>query len=214
MKIPSFFSVVLIVLAALSSCKNNVEESENVSPEVPAMESNDMEKDNKAADDSAKVYSSALKWGNEDYLVRADPEGTNVKITIQPTGAIADQEGVTMTYEGRVTQAEIGDLNGDNHAEVLVYVSNPLNNISTVMAVSSNNGKSISMAYLIPTADNPKLNRGYQGGDEFAIIENVLGHRFPIYENGKPTGKIRQVSYTLVEGEAARQFQIVRIDEY
>jgi hypothetical protein len=44
------------------------------------------------------------------------------------------------------------------------------------------------------------------GHDEFAVVENVLARRFPVYRpgdtNAKPTGGVRQLQYKLVPGEA------------
>jgi hypothetical protein len=54
--------------------------------------------------------------------------------------------------------------------------------------------------------ENKKNSKGYRGHDEFAVAENTLVRRFPIYLEGptksKPTGKMRQFQYKLVVGEA------------
>jgi hypothetical protein len=56
------------------------------------------------------------------------------------------------------------------------------------------------------------------GHDEFSLVENTLGQRFPIYKEGdtnaEPTGGLRQVSYKLVEGEAMRKLEVDKITEY
>ncbi len=211
MKKTSLFAALLMVFFSVMSCKNNTKE-ETTATDAPAMEN--LEEVTEEVTETAEKFTSSLKWGDEEYLVTANPMGEQVEVTIQPMGAIADQEGWTYTYEGKVTNAEIGDLNGDNHAEVVVYIVSGDNNAGTVMAVSSNSGKSISQAYFAPTVDNAEINQGYNGGDEFAIVENTFSQRFPIYENGQPTGKMRQVSYKLVNGEAMRQFKVDKVDEY
>jgi hypothetical protein len=59
------------------------------------------------------------------------------------------------------------------------------------------------MAFMAPLSDAPGAADGYQGRDEFAVLEGVLGRRFPIHdEAGAPTGRIRQLQYTLTAGEA------------
>ena len=85
-------------------------------------------------------------------------------------------------------------------------------------AFSVNKKKSMSAVYFQPTADNSKINKGYKGHDEFSLVENTLGQRFPIYKesdtNAEPTGGTRQVSYRLVEGEAIRKLEVDKITEY
>lgn len=67
-------------------------------------------------------------------------------------------------------------------------------------------------------AENEKINQGYQGHDEFTLVEHYLSQRFPIYQDGdsnaKPSGKMRQIEYELKDGEASRQFVVKNITEY
>jgi hypothetical protein len=66
--------------------------------------------------------------------------------------------------------------------------------------------------------DNAEASQGYRGGDEFAIVETSLARRFPVFQevNGtfEPTGRMRQIQYELVDGEASRLLKIVKIVEY
>lgn len=72
----------------------------------------------------------------------------------------------------------------------------------------------MSAVYFPPTEENEKINKGYQGGDEFALVETNLAQRFPIFDNGTKTGKTRQISYKLQNGENSRIFVVDRIDEF
>ena len=62
------------------------------------------------------------------------------------------------------------------------------------------------------------LMTGYMGHDQFAVVENVLVQRFPIYREGdvnaKPTGGTRQIQYRLVPGEAGWILRVDRVVEY
>ena len=53
------------------------------------------------------------------------------------------------------------------------------------------------------------------GHDEFAVVDNILVQKFPIYKKGdinsNPTGGIRQIQYKLKDGEASRIFAIDKI---
>jgi hypothetical protein len=56
------------------------------------------------------------------------------------------------------------------------------------------------------------------GHDEFAVLENVLGRRFPVYKEGdansEPSGKTRQLQYKLTPGEAGWVLQLKDITEF
>jgi hypothetical protein len=66
--------------------------------------------------------------------------------------------------------------------------------------------------------DDPENAKGYRGHDEFAVLEGVVGRRFPIYPDDKirpePTGKMRQIQYKLVPGEASWMLKIDRVAEF
>jgi len=68
---------------------------------------------------------------------------------------------------------------------------------------------------MAPLSDTPGAADGYRGQDEFAVLEGVLGRRFPIHdEAGAPTGKMRQLQYTLNAGEAGWVLKIDKILEF
>ena len=66
--------------------------------------------------------------------------------------------------------------------------------------------------------DDSKLSRGYMGHDEFSVIENSLGRRFPLYldgdTNAKPSGGKRQLEYKLVPGEAGWLLKVVNQTDF
>jgi hypothetical protein len=119
----------------------------------------------------------------------------------------------------KVLDAEVEDLNSDGSPELFIFTQSIRSgSYGNVYAFSVNNKKSMSQVYFQPTAENSEINKGYMGHDEFSLVENTLGQRFPIYKEGdtnaEPTGGIRQVSYKLVEGEAMRKLEVDKITEY
>ena len=144
---------------------------------------------------------------------------TGKQLSIQPSGLAIDNTKVVKHIEGTITNAEIGDLNGDGFPEILVYVtSDGSGSYGTVIGYSVNNGKSISEITMPNVSDNPEANKGYMGHDEFAIVENSFCQRFPIYNpqdtNSNPTGKTRQIQYKLKDGENSRVFVVDKIIEF
>ena len=56
------------------------------------------------------------------------------------------------------------------------------------------------------------------GHDEFAVVENVLARRFPVYKEGdsnaNPTGGTRQIQYKLKAGEAGWVLRVDKVSAY
>ena len=67
-------------------------------------------------------------------------------------------------------------------------------------------------------ADDAANSKGYMGHGEFALVKGSLAQHFPIYNDGDnnatPSGKARQLQYTLVPGEASWQPRPDRVVEY
>lgn len=142
------------------------------------------------------------------------------KLIIQPIGLSVSNDAFYHDITGyTVTNAEIGDLNLDSYPEVFVYLtSDGSGSYGKLIGYSVNNGKSASQVYLPEISENTKINNGYMGHDEMAIIESTFCQRFPIYKDGdsnaKPTGGMRQIQYKLVDGENCRILQIDKVLEF
>ena len=144
---------------------------------------------------------------------------TDKKLSIQPSGLTIDNAKISKEIEGTVTNAEIGDLNGDGFPEILVYItSDGSGSYGSIVGYSVNDGKSMSEIFMPDIFNNPKASKGYMGHDEFAIVENSFCQRFKTYNpqdsNSNPTGKTRQIQYKLKEGENSRVFVVDKIIEY
>lgn len=148
-----------------------------------------------------------------------EKDGKNI-LTIFTFGLKEREYNETFNIDGEeVINAEVEDLNSDGSPELFVYTQSVgSGSYGNVYAFSVNNKKSMSEVYFQPTAENSEINKGYMGHDEFSLVENTLGQRFPIYKEGdtnaEPTGGTRQVSYRLVEGEAIRKLKVDKITEY
>ncbi len=123
-------------------------------------------------------------------------------------------ESFNITGES-VINAEVEDLNSDGSPELLVYTQSvESNRYGKVYAFSVNNMKSMSQVYFPPVSENSRINKGYNGHDEFFVVENNLVQRFPVFNDEDSSGETRQVSYTLVDGEAMRKFEVDSITDY
>ncbi len=148
-----------------------------------------------------------------------EKDGKNT-LTIFTFGLEEREYNETFNIDGEVViHTEVEDLNSDGSPELFIYTQSVgSGSYGNVYAFSVNNKKSMSAVYFQPTAENSNINKGYMGHDEFSLVENNLGQRFPIYKEGdtnaNPTSGTRQVLYKLVEGEAMRKLEVDKITEY
>ena len=141
------------------------------------------------------------------FIVECPNEGSLNPLTITPQGLTGDNSPIQVEADGTVTGSEVADLNGDGSPEIYVYVTSAgSGSYGSLVAYSANNRKSLSAISLPDLAPGTPGAEGYQGHDEFAVVENRLGRRFPVYREGDsnsaPTGQTRQLNYRLVAGEA------------
>lgn len=141
-------------------------------------------------------------------------QGNSLRIV--PSGLKKDNSPIERTIEGVVTGADIGDINVDKSPEIYIYVK--VKDNTSLIAYSANKRKSLSEIYLPPFTDDHKIAKGFRGGSEIALVENVVAQRFPIYKDGdsdgKPTGGTRQLQYKLKAGEAGWLLKLDKTVEY
>lgn len=111
----------------------------------------------------------------------------------------------------KVVFSEIADINSDGNPEIYIYLKEKSDEIiySKLIAYSVNGGVSMSDIYLSPIKYDKELASSYFGNDEFRVVENSLIRTYPL-ENGK----IKQIQYKLIPGEASWQLKIDKIIEY
>lgn len=168
----------------------------------------------KAVTDSSAVkttpeFNKELKYENYSFKITTSGD----MLTITPAGLEADNSPLTKKFTGKIANVEIGDINGDNKPEVFVYTAQGPDENGAIIGYSSNAGKSMSEV-AVPELDD-KTKMGYKGHDEYAMVENNLVQRFPLYDDkGNKTNKLRQIQYKLKDGEAMRKLVVDKVIEY
>jgi hypothetical protein len=173
---------------------------------------------NKAANKSA-AFDRTLTEQGITFHVTSPNSGSLNPLRIQPSGLKADNTLIERQIEGTVTNAEVADLNVDGSPELYVYVTSAgSGSYGSLVAYSANKGKSLSEIYLPPIEEDKTATKGYMGHDEFAVVENTLVRRFPVYKDGdtnsQPTGGTRQIQYKLKAGEAGWNLRPDKIVNY
>jgi hypothetical protein len=168
---------------------------------------------------AAAPFDETLSLHGISFRVTSANSATANSVTVQPTGLEIDNSPVVWPAEGTVVRAEVADLNADLSPEIYVFVRGPgPDERMSLVAYSANKKKSMSMIYLPPLDTVPNADRGYCGHDDMATLEGVLAHRFPICikegDRTVPSGKMRQLQYKLVPGEAGWGLKLDRMLEF
>ena len=168
---------------------------------------------------SGLLFDRTLEFQGLRFKITGENSGASTTMRIVPSGLEIDNSPVEMKIAGTIKGAEVADINADGSPEIYVYVtSTDKGSFGSLVAFSANRRKSLSGIYLPPFTDNKALSAGYRGHDEFAVLEGVIGRRFPVYRDtdtdDKPTGGMRQLQYKLIPGEAGWLLTLDRTVEY
>jgi hypothetical protein len=165
------------------------------------------------------AFDKTLELQGIRFHVKSANVGSTNTLYIVPSGLEIDNSPIVKTIDGTVSGAEVADLNADGSPEIYVYVTAAgSGSYGSLAAYAANRRKSLSEIYLPPLTDDKAASKGYMGHDEFAVLEGVLGRRFPVYRasdrNAQPTGGMRQIQYKLAPGEASWQLKLDRVVEF
>jgi hypothetical protein len=195
-----YLIAAIALLPLIAACSRQQEPPESAAAREPATTAQATSE----AQPAEISFAQVLELQGVTFNVVSPNTASANTVIVSTTGLEIDNSAWSQEVDGTVTGAEVADLNVDGSPEVYVYVkSTGADARGSVVAYVANNRKSLSMAFMAPLSETPGAADGYRGQDEFAVLEGVLGRRFPIHdEAGAPTGRIRQLQYTLTAGEA------------
>ena len=165
-------------------------------------------------------FMKVLNLEGAGFNVSAVRKGDANILTVFTFGLEGQDYRETFDITGKqVVDAETEDLDADGCPELFVYTqSDGSGRYGNVYAFYVNTLKSMSQVHFPPVAEDPKINPGYMGHDEFAVVETRLVQRFPLYKEGdtnaNPTGGTRHVANILTRGEAMKKPVVDKVSEY
>lgn len=193
-------------LLALTACQSPAVDSntsaQNPNTNTEASQSQQAQYAMTVKHDKFSADVSSVSDGMGGYVLRIQPAGEAV---------------IEKKIDAPVMKAEATDLNQDGYPEIVVFTQSVgSGSYGDVVAYSSNKGKSWTEASFPELSET--LSQGYMGHDSFAIKGNQLVREFKLYldgdTNANPTGKTRQITYRLVDGEASRKFVVDKVVEF
>ena len=165
---------------------------------------------------------TTMKVGKAGFRVNCQNKSAEKNpITIYPVGFESEARDFSFELKGILIGTEVDDLNKDGFPELLLYVApqDSLNK-SSVIAISSQENKSVAPIVFPDILDDPRLRDGYKGSDKYMLLEGVLMRTYPLYEkdaNGvqQPTGKMRRLMYRVAPGEqGTSKFVVARFYDF
>ena len=165
---------------------------------------------------------TTMKVGKAGFRVNCyNKSAEKNPITIYPVGFESEARDFSFELKGVLIGTEVDDLNKDGFPELLLYVASfDSLNKSSVIAISSQENKSVAPIVFPDILDDPRLRDGYKGADKYMLLEGVLMRTYPLYEkdaNGvqQPTGKMRRLMYRVAPGEqGTSKFVVARFYDF
>jgi hypothetical protein len=152
------------------------------------------------------AFNRTLSLQGITFQVKSSGEGSQQQLTITTTGAKPPIKPIRQTVNGQVIGAAVADLNSKGLPEIYVFVEGAgSGSYGELVGYAVTKGKDLSPIALPELSG--ALAKGYQGHDQFEVVEGCLVRHFPIYKpgdsNAKATGGERQICYKLKAGEAS-----------
>lgn len=160
-----------------------------------------------------------LNYGAIGFEVQASAGSSINQLSIKPKDLASGNEELVDELDGSAYGAELADLDGNGWPEIYVYVASAgSGSYGSLVAYAVNAGKSVTPIHLPSMEDSPETAAGYMGHDQFAVVENRLVRRFPVYlendTNAAASGGTRQLQYRLEPGEAGWILRLDRVVDY
>ncbi|MCK9404601.1 MAG: hypothetical protein M0Q26_14510 [Chitinophagaceae bacterium] len=156
-----------------------------------------------------KKIDTTMKLGKSGYRLTCSNKGTDKNTTsVSPIGFDKAVREFSFDIKGRITKAEVDDVNRDGYPDLVIYVMNndsiPKGN---VIGISSEKNENVAPILFPDIYDDPKLRIGYKGNDTYFLMEGNLMRRFPVYPADSAsltsgTGTLyRQIQYQVIPGD-------------
>jgi hypothetical protein len=154
-------------------------------------------------------FDQSASYEKITFRVTSPQAANGNSFTITPSGLSVSNEPITMQVNGKVTEVVAQDIDGDNSPEAAVIIE-AANGRRTASVFTTFAGKSFGQVNF-PEPDGKGLFNGYQGGDEYEMMENTFVRRFRLQGQA---AKTRQLQFKLKPGEAMKQLVLDRHSDY
>ncbi|HMZ46241.1 MAG TPA: hypothetical protein PLU36_05510 [Chitinophagaceae bacterium] len=168
-----------------------------------------------SATSQVNKFDSTMKNGKVGYRVICKNKLNNKNsLRVKLIGFEETKDEIDIDIKGKVVGAEVDDLNKDGYPDLVVYIiTDDAKRKGTVFAIASNENKGILPILFPSISENEKLKVGYDGNDQFQLINGVLSHKFAVADSTATKEQYavaRQVLYNVIKIETAWKFTVLR----
>ncbi|WP_298391337.1 hypothetical protein [Hydrotalea sp.] len=154
-------------------------------------------------------FDTTVLIGKIGYRVRCNNKSPDNNLASIKLVGFTNARDPEFFVKGVIRQASIDDFNNDGFPDLMMNVYNGPNEVyGNVIALVSNENKSVSVVSFPDILNDPKLREGYKGNDHFQLMEGLLMRSFPLYSSNDSTatytGIKRFIQYQLQKGEGDR----------
>lgn len=164
-----------------------------------------------------KRVDTTLKIGSAGYKVYCNNKRIDKNtIDISTIGFGPDaRRDLSIPIVGQVSKVAIDDLNNDGFPDLIIFtISDKEKQKANVLSIISVKNESIAPAFFPDIRDDLKLRVGYNGHDEFKLIEGTLIRQFPIYNFSATDTTLtdikRTIQYKMIPNGQAFKFVVLR----
>ncbi len=190
---------VAVLMALMIGCGSNPGVTENTASnqqDVAALPDSQVTK--------AVTREYKTQTGKTITVTESHPQGQSLSNIIVAFAGNAASE-MKFTDMDPINKVLVGDLDANGFDEIYIITTGAgSGSYGNVIGIASLSDKSLSQI-TVPAVEEKEMKKGgnfegYQGHDEFEIIENSLARRFPIKA---PNATMRSINYKLKAGEAS-----------
>jgi hypothetical protein len=143
-----------------------------------------------------KKFDSTIKWDRTGYrVICKNKNGDNNDVSITMYGfAGSGSSDISFKITGRVVNAAVDDFNSDGYPD-LIFFTYDINDRGQVYALASLQNKTCIPILIDDIYNVPALREGYQGHDEFTVLNGLLSRKFPVYHVDSLTKESKITGY-------------------
>jgi hypothetical protein len=145
-------------------------------------------------------FDTTVRWDKIAYKVSCNNKNPDKNIVSISTYGFTGEGRNNIAFEinGKVVKAAIDDFNSDGYPDLIFY-SYDMKDRAQVYALASSENKYCIPIFMNDIYGDSKIREGYQGHDEFTVMDGLLSRKFPVYKMDSTSKEIKIVSNRIVQ---------------
>lgn len=149
-------------------------------------------------------FEKKLRTGKIEFYLSSPNTPEMNTLVVASSGFENRNDTFQLEVAGLAFDAQLADLDKDGYPEVYAFTrSAGSDSTHYAYGFASNRNLSYGPVNVRELAVNPDMAKGFNGQDRFYFEGGALKRSFPLFQDGRPTGQKRIVTYKLYPGESS-----------